>query len=49
MNAERLLALYDRVAEVPTPFPACGVSCSTLPCKASWLSRTQRKNRPPNC
>ena len=40
MNADRLLALYDRVAEAPDAVPACAASCWTSPCAGSWSSRT---------
>ena len=50
MNADRLLAHYERIADAPdTPSLACAVSFSIWPCAESWSIRTQTKNRRLNC
>ena len=43
MNADRLLALYEKVAEAPDAYrPSCAASCWTSPCGGSWCRRTRR-------
>jgi hypothetical protein len=49
MNADRLLALYERWPRRPTPSPACAASCWTSPCGGSWWRRIRRTNRRRSC
>ena len=50
MNADRLLAHYERIADTP-PIQslACAVSFSIWPCAESWSIRTHTTSRRLNC
>ena len=49
MNADRLLAHYERIADVPDAVPRLRRLFSIWPCAASWSSRTQTTSRRLNC
>ena len=50
MNAERLFALYDRVADAPNGVARLRrVRAGLWPYAASWSSRIRQMNRRRNC
>ena len=49
MNADRLLAHYEKIADAPTRSRACAASFSIWPCGGSWWSRIRTMNRRRSC